>query len=221
MYRYLLVTNLLVCFFFNSGEAQKPIWFYRMGVELGGSISTFVPETVNIPIYNQRLGGRLGVFAMHQLYPSFDLRTGIFHTLRGMAFGDQPNPYNQDRFWNLHHISAPVMLFYHVSSRVNLALGLEFNALINSNLPLYRDELNVGIRGACGFYITQQCRIAAYYSHSLNRYWLHSTPPRPRQPVTNAYNNVVAGISVSFEFYQRKEKTAAASSPLILSCPRF
>lgn len=219
MNKQLLLIGLLFHGWLAIGQQSKPALFYRIGLEVGGSISTFVPQTVNIPIYNQRLGGRLGVFAMHRLYQSFDLRTGIFHTLRGLAFGDQPNPYNQDPLWNIHCISAPFMLFYHLSSRVNLALGVELNAIVESNLPIYRDELNIGIRGACGFYITKQCRIAAYYTHLLNRYWIQSASTRPRQLLTNAYNNIVAGISISFEFYQRRDYSAVPT--FVHPCPRF
>ncbi|MFK7798857.1 MAG: outer membrane beta-barrel protein [Aureispira sp.] len=202
----LLLSLLLHCWLaqgqlINEIQNKEPGAFYRIGIEMGLSLSTFIPDNQLIPIYNQRLGGRLGIFALHRLHKSFDLRTGLMYTLRGLAFGNQPNPYNQARVWSLHGFAVPLMLFYHLSDRVNIALGVEFVGFFDGNLPVYRNDGDIGLRGSCGFYITPRCRIAAYYSHGLQRYLLNAQPANGLTP-PYAYNNIISGISVSYEFHQ-------------------
>ncbi|MGH1335366.1 MAG: outer membrane beta-barrel protein [Aureispira sp.] len=210
-------------FFISCATAQNysPA-FYRVGVETGLAISSFLPEKVNIPIYNQRLGGRFGFYAMHRLKDKLDLRTGFVYSLRGVAFGENPNPYNLDPLWNLHQLSSPVMLFYHLSNRVNVALGVELNLTIKSNIPAGYSNTGlpiIGLRGSCGYYITPRCRIAAYYAHVLNDFLLDGPASNGLKP-PYTYKNIMAGISVSFEFHQRIDRLENAPS-FAPPCPRL
>lgn len=215
MNKQLLLLGIFFHCFGLIAIAQKPALFYRIGLELGGSGSNFVPKQVYIPQYNSRLGGRLGVFAMHRLWKSLDLKTGIFYKLRGVSFSGEPNPYDQSPTWNLHSITFPLMLFYHLSSRVNIALGVEINAVTNSNLPISSRGVDLGVRGSCGYYIVPRCRVAAYYTVGFGEFRIYSSSSN----ATHSYTNIIGGFSVAYELYQRKDYSAAP--PFIHPCPRF
>lgn len=215
MNKQLLLLGVFFHCYLALGTAQGPALFYRAGTEIGGSISSFVPKTQKENIYHQRLGGRLGLYAMHRIHGHLDLRTGLLYTLRGLTFNDQINPYSSYGLWNIHSISAPVMLFYHLSPQVNVAFGIEFNTVIESNIPIYHDGFDWGLRGACGFYVNPRCRIAAYYTQGLDRFWLRNANFNG----TDAYYNVLAGISVSYEFHQLHDYPNAPTFQH--PCPRF
>lgn len=169
---------------------------FHVGAEMGTAISAIVPSNQKIPYYAQRIGFRAGAFAELELSPLFALRSGVFYTLRGFHFGNVPNLYNKDKFWDLHGLNTPLMLVFKLSKQVQIAAGLEMNVVLGTNLPLIRlPSVQVGIRGECGFHITERLRVAAYYMHGFNKLLEIRTSP-PRQ--NDFYNNILAGISISY-----------------------
>lgn len=188
---------------------------FHVGAEIGTAISAIVPSNQKIPYYAQRVGFRAGAFAELELSSLFALRSGVFYSLRGFHFGNIPNPYNKDRFWDMHGLNIPLMLVFKLNKQIQIALGLETNTVLGSNLPLLRiPSLQVGIRGECGFHITERLRVAAYYMHGFNKL-LEIKTSRPGQ--SDFYNNIVAGVSMSYilKTVRKKEKIP------IEICPPF
>jgi hypothetical protein len=189
---------------------------FHVGPEIGAAISAIVPSNEKIPYYAQRIGFRAGVFAELELNTLFSLRSGIFYSLRGFHFGNIPNAYNTDKFWDLHGLNIPLMLVFKLSKQVQIAVGLETNTILGSNLPLINiPSVQLGIRGECGFHITEQLRVAAYYMHGFNKL-LEIRTQRPGQ--NDFYNNVVAGISMSYiiKTIRKKEKIPSDICPPFL-----
>lgn len=187
----------------------------HIGPEIGAAISAVVPSNIKIPNYAQRIGFRAGAFAELELNSLFALRSGVFYSLRGFHFGDVPNAYNTDRFWDLHGLNIPLMLVFKLNQQIQVAAGVEMNTILGSNLPLVNiPGVQVGIRGECGFLITEQLRVAAYYMHGLNKL-LEIKTRRPGQ--NDFYNNILAGISMSYvlKTLRKKEKIP------IEVCPPF
>ncbi|MFT5648161.1 MAG: hypothetical protein ACI976_002857 [Aureispira sp.] len=188
---------------------------FHVGPEIGTSISAIVPSNQKIPYYVQRVGFRAGAFAELELSNLFALRSGVFYSLRGFHFGNIPNPYNKDKFWDIHGLNIPLMLVFKLNKKIQIAVGLETNTVLGSNLPLLRiPSLQVGIRGECGFHVTERLRVAAYYMHGFNKL-LEIKTNRPGQ--NDFYNNIVAGISLSYilKTVRKKEKIP------IEICPPF
>jgi hypothetical protein len=187
----------------------------HIGPEIGAAISAVVPSNIKIPNYAQRIGFRAGAFAELELNSLFALRSGVFYSLRGFHFGDVPNAYNTDRFWDLHGLNIPLMLVFKLNQQIQVAAGVEMNTILGSNLPLVNiPGVQIGIRGECGFHITEQLRVAAYYMHGLNKL-LEIKTRRPGQ--NDFYNNILAGISMSYvlKTLRKKEKIP------IEVCPPF
>ncbi len=187
----------------------------HIGPEIGAAISAVVPSNIKIPNYAQRIGFRAGAFAELELNSLFALRSGVFYSLRGFHFGDVPNAYNTDKFWDLHGLNIPLMLVFKLNQQIQVAAGVEMNTILGSNLPLVNiPGVQVGIRGECGFHITEQLRVAAYYMHGLNKL-LEIKTRRPGQ--NDFYNNILAGISMSYvlKTLRKKEKIP------IEVCPPF
>ncbi|CAA6824480.1 MAG: Unknown protein [uncultured Aureispira sp.] len=169
---------------------------FHVGPEIGAAISTIVPSNQNIPYYAQRIGFRAGAFVEVELSNLFSVRSGVFYSLRGFHFGTIPNPYNKDKFWDLHGLNVPLMFVFKLSKQVQLAAGLESNTVLGSNLPLIRiPSMQLGIRGECAFHLTERLRVAAYYMHGFNKL-LEIKTNRPGQ--SGYYNNIIAGISMSY-----------------------
>jgi len=188
---------------------------FHVGPEIGTSISAIVPSNQDIPYYTQRIGFRAGAFAEVELNTLFALRSGVFYSLRGFHFGNIPNPYNKDKFWDIHGLNIPLMLVFKLNKQIQIAVGLETNTVLGSNLPLLRiPSLQIGIRGECGFHITERLRVAAYYMHGFNKL-LEIKTNRPAQ--NGYYNNIIAGISMSYilKTVRKKEKIP------IEICPPF
>jgi hypothetical protein len=188
---------------------------FHIGPEIGAAISAIVPSNQKIPYYAQRISFRAGAFVELELNSLFALRSGAFYTLRGFHFGNIPNPYNKDKFWDVHAVNIPLMLVFKLSKQVQIAAGLESNTVLGSNLPLLRmPSLQIGLRGECGFHITERLRVAAYYMHGFNKL-LEIKTNRPGQ--NDFYNNIVAGISMSYilKTVRKKEKIP------IEICPPF
>lgn len=187
----------------------------HIGPEIGAAISAVVPSNIKIPNYAQRIGFRAGAFAELELNSLFALRSGVFYSLRGFHFGDVPNAYNTDKFWDLHGLNIPLMLVFKLNQQIQVAAGVEMNTILGSNLPLVNiPSVQIGIRGECGFHITEQLRVAAYYMHGLNKL-LEIKTRRPGQ--NDFYNNILAGISMSYvlKTLRKKEKIP------IEVCPPF
>lgn len=187
----------------------------HVGPEVGAAISAIVPSNQKIPYYSQRIGFRAGAFVELELSSLFALRSGTFYSLRGFHFGNISNPYNKDKFWDLHALNIPLMLVFKFSEQVQIAVGIESNTVLASNLPVIRiPSVQVGIRGECAFHITKRLRVAAYYMHGFNKL-LEIRTSRPGQ--NDFYNNIVAGISISYvlKTVRKKEKIP------IEICPPF
>lgn len=186
---WLIIIGLLI----NSFHSQAQ---FHIGPEIGTAISAIVPSDQDIPEYAQRISARVGFFGEAELIELFSLRSGIFYSLRGFNFGTTPNTYNNSKFWDLHCIVIPLMAVFKPSEKVQLALGVEFNSVVNSNLPLIQTpSLLIGIRGECGFHVTNQLRVAAYYTHTINRLL---EIPASNGKKDGFYNNILAGISMSY-----------------------
>lgn len=188
----------------------------HIGSEIGTTISAIVPSTQKIPYYAQRIGFRAGAFVELELNNLFALRSGVFYTLRGFHFGNTPNPYNKDKFWDLHAFNIPLMLVFKFSEQVQIAVGIESNTVLGSNLPLVKiPSMQFGMRGECGFHITERFRVAAYYMHGFNKL-LEIRTVRPSQ--NDFYNNIIAGISMSYilKTVRKKEKIPVEICPPFL-----
>lgn len=188
---------------------------FHIGSEIGTAISAIVPSNPKIPNYAQRIGLRAGAFVELELSSLFALRSGLFYTLRGFHFGNIPNPYNTDKYWDFHAFNIPLMGVLKISEQVQVAVGLEMNTVLGSNLPIIRTpNVQLGIRGECGFHITERLRVAAYYMHGFNKL-LEIKTSRPGQ--NDFYNNIIAGISMSYvlKTIRKKEKIP------IEICPPF
>lgn len=168
---------------------------FHIGAEIGTAISAVVPSNQSIPVYAQRISPRAGLYGELDVHTLFSFRTGIFYSLRGFEFGIFPNNYNTDKFWDLHCLAIPLMLVFKPSKQVQVALGLEWSNVVHTNLPLIQvPSLLFGLRGACGFHITKQLRVSAYYTYSLTKL-LETTGVSPSQKAF--YNNILAGISMA------------------------
>ena len=188
---------------------------FHIGSKIETSISAIVPSNQRIPYYSQRVGFRAGAFTALELSPLFDLRSGLFYSLRGFNFGNTPNPYNKDKFWNLHGLNIPLLVVFKLNEQIQIAAGLDMNAVLASNLPVISvPSLQLGIRGECGFNLTERLRVAAYYMHGFNKLLVIRTN-RPSQ--NGYYNNIMAGISMSYilKTVGKKEKIP------IEICPSF
>lgn len=188
---------------------------FHIGPEIGGAISAMVPSNQKIPNYAQRIGLRVGGFVEMEISSLFAIRSGLFYTLRGFNFGTISNPYNEAKFWDIHGLNIPMMFVLKLGDQVQMALGLEMNNVLGSNLPLIRlPSIQMGLRGECGFQINNQLRVSAYYMHGFNKL-LEIRTSRPGQ--NDFYNNIIAGISVAYiaqSFYKK-------SKPSIEICPPF
>ena len=195
--------------------ARPPQW--EVGLELGGAISAMVPSNQSIPYYDQRIGFRVGGYLQRQLPANFALQSGLLYTLRGMYYNPAAFPSGHVRYWDLHGANIPLMIVYRLSARIQLALGVEFNAVLASNLNLMPlPLLQWGPRGSVGFNWSARLRIAAYYTHLLGR--LLPLPSAPGQP-ENYYNNIITGICIT---YRLTANPAEKAPPLPLPpCPRY
>lgn len=203
MNNLLLIVIILSSYCFKS-EAQRVAPFYRVGLEVGGSTSTFVPKTTEHPPHNQRLGVRLGVYSFHRIFGSLDLKIGIFYNLRGSSFAPPLRPNSNGKLLTINNISIPFMLFWNISDRVNLAVGVEVSDVVSSNF-LWYNRTSWGLIGSCGFYVAPRCRVAAYYVHELTPlYWNVNSFTRAA-PIVRSYFNIVAGISVSYDLHKKYE----------------
>ncbi len=187
----------------------------HIGPEVGTAISAIVPSNQTIPYYAQRIGVRGGMFAEVEISSLFAIRSGVFYTLRGFHFGNVPNPYNTDKYWDMHSLNIPMMGVLKLNQQVQVALGVEMNTVLGSNLPLIRiPSIQLGMRGECAFHITEQLRVAAYYMHGFNKL-LEIRTRQSRQ--NDFYNNIIAGISLSYVLIS----TPQSSSIPVDLCPPF
>jgi hypothetical protein len=132
-------------FLLFSGISLSPTTLnaqFHIGPEIGTAISAIIPSNQKIPNYAQRVGLRAGAFVELELSSLFALRSGVFYSLRGFHFGNIPNPYNTDKFWDLHAFNIPLMGVLKISEQVQIAVGLEMNTVLGSNLPLIRTTWN-------------------------------------------------------------------------------
>jgi len=212
----LFIPKVLLLFLGTSTSSSPLNAQFHIGPEIGTSISAIVPSNQKIPYYAQRIGFRAGVFIEQELNTLFALRSGIFYTLRGFHFGNIPNPYNTAKFWDLHAFNLPLMGVLKLSEQVQVALGLEMNTVLGTNLPLVRiPSIQIGIRGECGFHITERLRVAAYYMHGFNKLIEIRTN---RSGQNDFYNNIIAGVSMSYVFktIRKKEKIPVEICPPFL-----
>lgn len=219
MLKQLLFLGILFFSGWNSGLAQAPAWFYRAGGSLGLHHASFVPvyndKDNKAPVYQPRLGGQIAAFALHQLTGPLDLETAFFHSIGGMAFGNNPHPAFLGDVSTVQTTGFSFLLYYHVSSKIHLALGTTHALITANNLPYSYNEIDFGIKGACGVYVTPKCRLAVYYAHNFA---LHPVEAPPVGDY-NFYRNALAGLSVAVEFHQKKNYSAAPK--FIHPCPRF
>lgn len=169
---------------------------YKIGIEMGTSISSLVPSNQNIPTYAQRISSKIGLSTEVESSPLWAFRTGLYYSLRGFHFGSNKNSFNQSDYWDLHCISIPILVVFKASEQVQCAVGLEISNAVGTNIPLIEPRSFLfGISGECGFHITPSFRVSAHYTHVLSRL-LEATIPYPQRGAF--YNNILAGISMTY-----------------------
>ncbi len=105
-----------------------------VGLKVGGALSGQAFEGVGLSTGNDVKPTYLGgVFVTVPLTKTFSLQPEVLYINKGLQFvGNSSNPTR----YNLHYLSVPIMLRYHILNRLTVELGPEVSYLLDATTNL-------------------------------------------------------------------------------------
>lgn len=200
-----------------SAQYERPPW--DVGPDMGAHLSFMNPLGYHYSPYGERVGSRLGLYVQYNSPHKWSIRSGLWHTTRGLTYMPIGAPEPLERYeWN--GINTCAMVVYSIIPEIDIAIGMDFNTVWSSDVPeLEVPQLQVGLRMSTGFYVTPQLRFDFYQTILITK--MDLAPDRYSAALP--YQNILIGMGCSYSLFPPIRPALQQEPPPLpwLYCPRF